>query len=85
MSSETMSVCAEISYATKDGGIHSDVCPEGHLLENVDGEHRELLHACLDEWLNQSNGTGYFFMGNSNYYRFIPDADIIPALSELIN
>jgi hypothetical protein len=26
----------------------------------------------FDEWLNESKGTGYFFIGDSRYHRFIP-------------
>jgi|TARA_Y100000034_G_C6890117_1_gene409326 hypothetical protein len=38
-----------------------------------------------DEWLDESDGTGYFFVGDSRYYRFIPDDSILPVLSKLIN
>jgi hypothetical protein len=27
-----------------------------------DAEYRDFLHECLDEWLNKSRGTGYFYI-----------------------
>jgi len=85
MNNEAIRVCAEIAYSTESGAVHSDVCPPGHLFENIDSEERKLLHQFLDEWLNESGGTGCFFVGDSDYYRFIPDQSIIPALAKLID
>lgn len=72
-----MHVCAEIQYESPNGNVHSDLCmereagPEDFSL-NVDqgaGQTwRQFLHANLDEWLDKSNGTGWFVVGS------IPDA-----------
>lgn len=72
-----MKFCAEIQYEgeyfdvvtqqMEKGGIHSDICHacgdpgEGPPL---DDEYRKFLHDCLDEWLDNSNGTGHFVVGN---------------------
>jgi len=75
-----MKFCGEITYdrgydddgnKTTDYWVHSDTCfncnpaTEGKPL--TDG-HRQFLHDCLDEWLNKSNGTGAFWIGNSDYF-----------------
>jgi hypothetical protein len=68
-------VCAEIQYDKNEEGIgpvHSDLCPDGHTVENLSDEDKAMYHRCLDEWLTLSKGTGYFFIGDSRYYRFIP-------------
>ena len=59
----------EIIYDTGNGGVHSDIC------FNCNGEGKEMtedfrkfLHDCLDEWLRQSNGTGAFWVGDSDYF-----------------
>jgi hypothetical protein len=62
-------ICAEIQYSSKDGNVHSDLCCEGdnpkfQMLQCP--EYRKMLHAALDEWLNKSNGTGYFYVGDIN-------------------
>lgn len=49
-------ICCEIQY----GGIHSDLCGT----DVRDPEWREVLHSALDEWLNNSNGDGCFYVGN---------------------
>ena len=65
-----MKFCAEITYETESGNVHSDVChdcgnAEGHpLTENT----REFYHNLLDEWLNKSKGTGAFWVGDPNYF-----------------
>lgn len=66
-----MQFCGEIQYQSFKMGedddpypwnIHSDIC------QHADGpvlpEMREFLHKCLDEWLDNSDGTGYFWLGN---------------------
>lgn len=70
-----MHVCAEIEYESPDGNVHSDLCMERDVEDfslNVDqgaGQTwRKMLHDNLDEWLDNSNGTGYFYVGD------IPDA-----------
>lgn len=44
----------EVQYETPDGMVHSDLNPQD----------RENLHAQLDEWLDCSNDTGFFYVGN---------------------
>lgn len=61
-------VHAEILYETYTGLVHSDICPpdcqpEGMAKDN----YRQLLHACLDEWLDKSNGTGIFYIGDPQH------------------
>ena len=66
---------AEIIYETTGNEdypyphlVHSDICPPGCLLENIDDpEWRAYLHVCLDEWLNKSQGTGVFYIGDIKY------------------
>jgi hypothetical protein len=49
-------ICSEIMY----NGIHSDLCSSNlH-----DSEWRNTLHSALDEWLDKSNGSGCFYVGN---------------------
>ena len=60
-----MHICAEIQYDTPDGGVHSDICafmPYG--FRPFSQEYRDFLHANLDEWLDKSNGTGLFYIGD---------------------
>lgn len=63
-------VCAEIEYFDheREGWVHSDICPEQHLLSEVADmeQYKLLLHQCLDEWLDRSNGTGHFLIGSSS-------------------
>lgn len=47
-------VMSEVQYLTDEGWCHSD----------LPGNDREHLHACLDEWLDMSNGTGFFYIGD---------------------
>ena len=56
-------VHAEIEYRREDETwVHSDICPPGCDLNNLDDEYRKYLHDCLDEWLNKSRGTGIFYI-----------------------
>jgi len=58
-------VHAEVEYTNKNGdSIHSDLCPADCRFENIDDDYRNILHKCLDEWLNNSNGTGMFYIAN---------------------
>lgn len=67
-------VCASITYASGEYGtetcdVHSDICPPGHNIEGLsDSEYRDFLHKCLDEWLNNSAGSGYFFIGDPDLF-----------------
>jgi len=62
-----MPVCGEICYECERDGVqtsvHSDVCPPNHNIGKADESYRSLMHDCLDEWMNKSGGTGYFFLG----------------------
>lgn len=49
-------ICCEIQY----DGIHSDLC--GSNLH--DPEWRKVVHSALDEWMDKSNGSGCFYIGN---------------------
>lgn len=61
-------ICAEIVYDTDEGGVHSDLCGVAKDYDTLAGwmEWRRMLHANLDEWLNKSNGTGIFYIGDLN-------------------
>jgi hypothetical protein len=63
--------CGEIIYETKDGNVHSDICFNCNPSNDsraLTVDYRKFIHACLDEWLNQSNGTGAFWVGNPDYF-----------------
>lgn len=62
-----MDFCGEITYDTEKGGVHSDICVHSNE-EAVTDDYRQFLHNCLDEWLNKSNGTGAFWVGDSDYF-----------------
>jgi hypothetical protein len=65
-----MKFCGEITYE-RDGGVHSDICwkcdPKASGKPITD-DYRQFLHDCLDEWLDQSNGTGAFWLGQPTYF-----------------
>jgi len=72
-----MHICAEVMYDGPDGYVHSDIC-----LETGDEDtrgvaeffaYREFLHANLDEWLDKSNGTGLFYIGDPIWEDGQPD------------
>lgn len=76
-----MKFCAEITYdrgyddegnKVSDYWVHSDICfncgPHTDKNKPLTDEHRQFLHDCLDEWLNQSNGTGAFWCGDPKYF-----------------
>lgn len=63
-------VHAEIEYTRESDNtpIHSDICPRECSSNNLkDPEYRKFIHDCLDEWLDNSNGTGGFYIKNQNY------------------
>lgn len=63
-----MVVHAEIIYVRENGeSVHSDICPSMCLFENLNEKHIKYLHDCLDEWLNNSRGTGIFYIKNENF------------------
>ena len=61
-------VHAEIEYTNKDGqDVHSDICPPECDIKYAGDEYRIFLHTCLDEWLNNSNGTGGFYVKDEGH------------------
>lgn len=52
-------VCAEMRYGTLAGEVEQGLNPND----------REQLHSALDEWINTSRGTGYFYIGNLTQLR----------------
>jgi len=60
-------VFAEVQYETADGLVHSDVWSDGHPWPLGKGNpYRAFLHANLDEWLDKADGTGFFYIGNTD-------------------
>ena len=58
-----MKTHAEIEYTNADGvTVHSDVCPPGCDFANVTPDVREFYHTLLDEYLDESRGTGEFYI-----------------------
>lgn len=65
---------AEIEYQCHDGTWrHSDIEPKGCQFESIDAKHRDFLHRCLDEWLNNSGGSGCFYIKNAGFSIDNPD------------
>lgn len=69
---KNISFYGEIAYEQDVPGaesVHSDIC---HNLGDDDyeltEEKRKFFHDCLDEWLNKSNGSGVFWVGDHNYF-----------------
>lgn len=66
-----MPFCGEISYSTPAGNVHSDIChgcnPNQPDVPPLD-EYRKFLHQALDEWLDKSNGTGGFWVGDPAHF-----------------
>ena len=62
-------VHAEIEYTNNDGNnIHSDICPPNCSSGNMDdGDYVKFLHESLDEWLQESCGTGRFYIKQEGY------------------
>ena len=61
--------CGEIAYESNEGPVHSDIGWRSAYSDELDDEFRQFLHECLDEWLNKSNGTGAFWVGDSEYFK----------------
>lgn len=60
--------CGEIQYETADGNVHSDICNHSAYFDEPTEDYREFLHNCLNEWLDKSNGTGAFWIGDPSYF-----------------
>ena len=71
------SVHAEIEYTKEDGlSIHSDICPCDCNSKGLsDEEYREFLHGSLDEWLDNSRGTGGFYIMSEEYRTIFQSGD----------
>lgn len=64
MKDEIKNIVAEIEYTKKDGNnIHSDLDFDFGSKEEM----RKILHDCLDEWLDKSDGTGGFYLRNEKH------------------
>ena len=56
---------AEIQYLKdKEILVHSDICPAGCSMTGVNLNYEYSVTSALKEWLKNSNGTGYFYVGN---------------------
>jgi len=56
---------AEIQYMKdKEIFVHSDICPAGCSMTGVNLNYEYSVTSALKEWLKNSNGTGYFYVGN---------------------
>jgi len=61
-------VHGEIEYIKGDGmKIHSDVCPPDCNFNKINKGYREYLHTVLDEWIDNSNGSGGFYIKSEGY------------------
>lgn len=68
-----MKFCGEIAYDNiKYESVHSDICyrcvfgkDDG---QPISDNHRKYLHDSLNEWLDKSDGTGIFWLGDSTYF-----------------
>ena len=73
-------VHTEIEYRTEneelgEHTVHSDVCPPNCSLENITEDYRKFLHGVLDEWLNNSGGTGIFYITGEPEKYFSPEEE----------
>jgi hypothetical protein len=61
-------VHAEIEYVNPSGSMKAPIHPIDCDSKNLTSKgYRDLLHCCLDEWLDNSNGSGCFYIKNSKY------------------
>lgn len=70
MSENKIKFHGEIRYETQNGGVASDICNGcfSDMPEELTEDYRQFIHKCLDEWLNKSNGTGAFWIGDPDYF-----------------
>lgn len=67
-----MKFCGEIIYFPKDSSVHTDVCfncTPSNDSRSLTDSYRKYLHDNLDEWLNNSKGTGAFWVGDPEYFK----------------
>ena len=58
-------IISEVEYTNENGdSVHSDLDFDFDLKEQM----RPVLHECLDEWLDKSNGEGGFYLRNANHH-----------------
>ena len=58
-------IISEVEYTNENGdSVHSDLDFDFDLKEQM----RPVLHECLDEWLDKSNGSGGFYLRNTNHH-----------------
>lgn len=68
-------VCAGITYMEGETLVNSDICPPGCLAGNMGrDEWRKFLHDTLDEWLDNSGGTGHFIVGGEDVWNALNKA-----------
>lgn len=54
-------VTAELTYRRNDGtDVQEDISPPQNDFARLNDHYRKFLHLCLEEWLNNSDGTGGF-------------------------
>lgn len=66
-----MKFCGEIIYFPDNTSVQSDICFNCNPSNDsraITPNYREFLHTALDEWLNKSNGTGAFWIGDPEYF-----------------
>ena len=52
--------------------VHSDICFNCYKTDpnkELSDEYRKFLHGCLDEWLDNSSGTGAFWVGDDKFLK----------------
>jgi hypothetical protein len=63
-----ITLVGEIEYLKVDGTkIHSDIDPGDKVEKLKDPSYRKFLHDCLEEWMNESRGTGGFYIKQEGY------------------
>lgn len=80
-----MHFCAEISYETPEGNVHSDICFSCTEDIPMEDNYRKFIHKCLDEWLDKSNGTGAFWLAGGEYWDSIREETIENYLTVLLH
>jgi len=62
-------VHSEILYYNEEESmnIHSDTCPPNCDFEEINADYRKYVHKLLDEWLDESNGTGIFYIREEGF------------------
>lgn len=62
---------AEVQYDTPVGMVHSDICNCAVTTGAMTIEEwRSILHASLDEWLDKGDGSGIFYVGDTDVVQY---------------